>query len=175
MKSPTALATVAATLIALLTINTQAADLVPVKSQFNADEIKWIQSNGNSSISGAAFLQLNEKEQKGCSGFGVELLPVADYSNERILKIYGNNSLGKVLMKNNPPKFTPDPKEYHELVRKSQCDEKNQFSFKDLPAGEYYVIFFIIWKNEVGVDDGGALMKRVSLKAGENAIVQINK
>lgn len=111
MKSPTALATVAATLIALMTINTQAADLVPVKSQFNADEIKWIQSKGNSSISGAAFLQLNEKEQKGCSGFGVELLPVADYSNERILKIYGNNSLGKVLMKNNPPKFTPDPKE----------------------------------------------------------------
>jgi hypothetical protein len=175
MKSPVALATVAATLIALITINAQAAEPIQVKSQFNADEIKWIQTAGSSSISGTAFLRLNDKEQKGCAGFGVELLPVAAYSNERILNIYGNNSQGQVLMKDNPPKFTPDPKEYHELVRKSQCDEKNQFSFKDLPVGEYYVIFFIIWKNETGADDGGALMKRVSLKAGKSEVVEINK
>ena len=169
---PLKLAIMTAMLTGLFSIYSQAADPVQVKSQFNADEIKWIQSTGNSSISGSAFLQLNEKEQKGCAGFGVELLPVAGYSNERILKIYGNNSQGQVLMKDNPPKFTPDPVEYHELVRKSKCDEKNQFSFKDLPVGEYYVIFFIIWKNETGEDDGGALMRRVSLKANENVVVE---
>ncbi|PUA30585.1 MAG: hypothetical protein B0W54_08915 [Cellvibrio sp. 79] len=162
-----------AMLTGLFSVCSQAAGPVQVKTPFNADEIKWIQSAGNSSISGSAFLQLNEKEKKGCAGFGVELLPVAGYSNERILNIYGNNSQGQVLMKNNPPKFTPDPVEYHELVRKSKCDEKNQFSFKDLPVGEYYVIFFIIWKNEAGVDDGGAVMRRVSLKANENVVVEV--
>ncbi len=171
MKLHIKLSIFTATIFALMAIYSQAADPVEVKSQFNADEIKWIQSTGNSSISGSAFLRLNEKEQKGCAGFGVELLPVAGYSNERILNIYGNNSQGQVLMKDNPPKFTPDPTEYHELVRKSKCDEKNQFSFKGLPAGEYYVIFFIIWKDETGKDDGGAVMRRVSLKAGDNVVV----
>lgn len=157
----------------IFSVCSQAADPVQVKTPFNANEVKWIQSSGNSSISGSAFLQLNEKEKKGCAGFGVELLPVAGYSNERILNIYGNNSQGQVLMKDNPPKFTPDPTEYHELVRKSKCDEKNQFSFKDLPVGEYYVIFFIIWKDETGKDDGGAVMRRVSLKANDNVVVSV--
>lgn len=168
---PLKLAIMTAMITGLFSVCSQAADPVQVKSPFNANEIKWIQSTGNSSISGSAFLQLNEKEQKGCAGFGVELLPVAGYSNERILNIYGNNSQGQVLLKDNPPKFTPDPPEYHDLVRKSKCDEKNQFSFKGLPAGEYYVIFFIIWKDETGKDDGGAVMRRVSLKAGDNVVV----
>lgn len=173
MKLPTNFSMIAAAIFALISVHSLAADPVKIKSPFNADEIKWIQTNGNSSISGTAFLKLNEKEQKGCAGFSVELLPVSKYSNERIVNIYGNNSKGQVLMKDNPPKFTPDPVEYHELVRKSKCDEKNQFSFKDLPVGEYYVIFFIIWKNETGEDDGGALMRRVSLKENENVTIEI--
>lgn len=172
MKPLTKLSTIVAAVIALISIHSLAVDPVKIKSPFNADEIKWIQTSGNSSISGTAFLTLNEKEKKGCAGFGVELLPVSKYSNERIVNIYGNNSQGQVLMKDNPPKFTPDPVEYHDLVRKSKCDEKNQFSFKDLPVGEYYVIFFIIWKNETGVDDGGAVMRRVSLKANDNVVVE---
>lgn len=172
---PFRLPIIATAFMALSAIHLHAAELIQLKNQFNRDDVKWIQTNGNASISGTAFLQLNEKEQKGCAGFGVELLPVAKYSNERILKTYGNNSRGQVLLKDNPPKFTPDHPEYHELVRKSECDETNHFSFKDLPAGDYYVMVFIIWKNETGANDGGALMKRVSLKMGENRIIKINK
>lgn len=80
MKLLTKLSTIAVVLTALIITHSQAAGPVQLKSQFNADEIKWIKTNGNSSISGTAFLQLNEKEQKGCAGFGVELLPVASYS-----------------------------------------------------------------------------------------------
>ena len=164
--------TVFASFAAIHCANLYSAEPIELKSRFNLDEVKWIQTNGNSSISGSAFLSLSESEKKGCAGFNVELLPVASYSNERILKIYGNNSQGQVLLKDNPPKFTPDDPQYHELVRKSQCDENNHFVFKDIPAGDYYVMFFIIWKNDKGQEDGGVLMHNVSLGDGENKIVK---
>lgn len=153
----------------------QAAEPIQLKSQFKAADVEWIKGSGDSSISGTAFLKINDNEQKGCAGFNVELLPVAQYSNERIFNIYGNNSLGQILLKDGVPKFTPDHPGYHEFVRKSQCDNKNHFSFKDLPMGDYYVIVFVIWKDGEGQDVGGALMKKVSLKAGDNQVVEIKK
>jgi hypothetical protein len=153
--------------------NLYSADPVQLESRFDLEEVKWIQNKGNSSISGKAFLQLNKNEKKGCASFGVELLPVAKYSNERIFKTYGNNSQGQVLLKDNPPKFTPDHPKYHELVIKTVCDEKNAFTFNDLPAGDYYVIAFIIWKDEKGQDDGGAVMKKLSLGGGEDKTIDL--
>lgn len=153
--------------------NLFAVEPIQLESHFELEEVKWIQTQGNSSISGTAFLQLKKDEKKGCASFGVELLPVAKYANERIFKTYGNNSQGQVLLKDNPPKFTPDHPQYHELVKKSQCDDKNQFSFKNIPAGDYYVMVFVIWKNEAGQSDGGALMKRVVLGAGEDKAIEI--
>jgi len=151
------------------------AEPVQLESRFDLEEVKWIQTQGNSTISGTAFLQLNKDEKKGCASFGVELLPVAKYSNERIFKTYGNNSSGQILLKDNPPKFTPDHPQYHELVRKTVCDTKNNFTFIDLPAGDYYVIAFIIWKDEKGQSDGGAVMKKLSLGSGEKEAVELVK
>lgn len=154
--------------------NLYSAETVQLESRFDPEEVKWIQAQGNSSISGTAFLQLNRDEKKGCSSSGVELLPVAKYSNERIRKIYGSNSKGQVLVKDNPPKFTPDEPQYHELVRKTVCDEKNAFTFNNLPAGDYYVIAFIIWKDKKGQDDGGVVMKKLSLGNDETKTIDLS-
>lgn len=159
--------------VALLSVQLYAAEAIELESRFDFEEVKWIQKQGDSSISGTAILHLSENEQKGCAGFNVELLPVAKYSSERILKTYGNNSQGQVLLKDNPPKFTPDHPQYHELVRKSQCDGENHFLFKNIPAGEYYVMVFVIWKNDAGQSEGGALMKRVSLGVDEDKSIEI--
>lgn len=163
-------------LTALVTIhcaNLYAAEPIQLENRFDPEEVKWIQTQGNSSISGTAFLQLDKGEKKGCASFGVELLPVAKYANERIFKIYGNNLSGQILLKNKIPKFTPDHPQYHELVRKTVCDEKNAFTFNDLPAGDYYVIAFIIWKDEKGQEDGGVVMKKLSLGGGENKTIDL--
>ena len=160
-------------LAAMHCVNAYASELVELESRFNLDEVKWIQTQGNSSISGSAFLRLSDTEKKGCAGFNVELLPVAQYSNERILKIYGSNSQGQVLLKDNPPKFTPDHPQYHELVIKSQCDKNNNFTFKNLSAGKYYVMVFVIWKNAAEQEDGGVLMHQVSLVSDENKIIKM--
>jgi hypothetical protein len=155
-----------------LTFNSHAADaLVQLNSQFNADEIKWVREPGDSSVSGKVFLTLKDGSKKGCAGFTIELLPVTTYSSERILKTYGNTLHGQVLLEDKPPKFTPDAKEYHELLLKSTCNAKNEFEFTQVPAGEYYVMAFIIWDqtSETGtIKTGGAVMKRIKVSPKSN-------
>ncbi len=148
-----------------------------LESTFNIDDVKWVKAAGNSSIQGKAFIKLKNKETKGCAGFGVELLPAATYANERILKTYGNNDHGQILMEDNPPKFTPDAKEYHDMVIKTKCNTNNEFTFNNISAGEYYVIGFIIWdKNENGktVKAGGGVMKKVKVAANSCAEAILN-
>jgi hypothetical protein len=145
---------------------------VQLKNTFNIDDVKWVKTPGNSSIYGKAFLKLKNNESKGCAGFGVELLPAAKYSNERIFKTYSNNDHGQILMEDNPPKFTPDAKEYHDMVIKTKCNANNEFSFKNITPGEYYVIGFIIWDvNENGkpVKTGGGVMKKVTVAANSKS------
>lgn len=149
------------------------AEPVELKSRFNPEDVKWIQNHGDSSISGTAFLNIDGNEKKGCAGFSIELLPVTQYSSERIFKTYGNNFKGQVLLKDNPPKFTPDHPQYHELVRKAVCDETNGFKFEDLPVGDYYIVAVIIWKDLNGQNDGGAVMKKLSLVKGEHAVIKL--
>ena len=155
-----------------------AAEPVQLKSVFNLAEVEWVKEIGNSSLKGKAFLKLAGGEYKGCAGFNVELLPVAKYSNERILKTYGNNEQGQILLKDNPPKFTPDAKEYHDMVIKTQCNENNEFSFSQIKSGDYYIMGFIIWDAAVDgktVKDGGAVMKRIHINEKESPEVLIKK
>jgi hypothetical protein len=150
-------------------------DPVELESEFDRDEVKWIREAGNSSVEGQAFLKLKDGTLKGCSGFSVELLPVAKYSNERIFKTYGNNERGQVLLEDNPPKFTPDAKEYHDMVIKTRCNERNEFLFSNVPSGAYYVMAFIIWDvSEKGVASktGGGVMNRVHVKPNSKNRVQ---
>lgn len=152
------------------------SDPVELDSEFDSNEVKWIKETGNSSVSGEAFLRLKDGTFKGCSGFGVELLPVAKYSNERILKTYGNTDHGQVLLEDNPPKFTPDAKEYHEMVIKSVCNERNEFSFSNVASGTYYVIAFIIWdvnEKDGASKSGGGVMKRINVKPNSENRIQL--
>ncbi|RZA07850.1 MAG: hypothetical protein EOO68_02830 [Moraxellaceae bacterium] len=94
------------------------------------------------------------------------MLPVAKYSNERIRHTYTNNEQGQILVKDNPPRFTPDVKEYHDMVIKGQCNENNEFSFEQIKSGDYYIMAFIIWdsgSNTQSIKEGGAVMKRIHI------------
>ncbi|GGY65727.1 hypothetical protein GCM10011613_07010 [Cellvibrio zantedeschiae] len=163
-------------LLALLTAASfaQAAEPIQLKNPFSIDEVKWVKEVGNSSVKGKVFLKLPDGQYKGCAGFNIELLPVAKYSSERIFNVYGNNEQGQILLKDNPPKFTPDPKEYHELLIKGQCNEKDEFLFANVKSGDYYLMAFIIWDAKVDAKpakDGGAVMKRIHVK--ENATLEV--
>ena len=135
------------------------SDPIRLESKFDPNEISWVKKKGSASIEGEAYIKLEDGTYKGCSGFNIELLPVSDYSSERIYKTYGSNDSGQILISENPPKFTPDAKEYHDLVLKTKCSENNKFSFSNVHPGNYYVMAFIIW----GENQGGGVMKRVTV------------
>ncbi|RYG12397.1 MAG: hypothetical protein EOO07_19115 [Chitinophagaceae bacterium] len=149
---------------------------VELKNEFSVDEIKWVTKKGNSSVYGEAFLKLNDGTLKDCSGFNIELLPAAKYSNERIFKTYGNNNSGQILLEDNPPKFTPDVKEYHEMLIKSTCDNDGKFIFNNVPSGNYYLIAFIIWdanESNKPTKTGGAVMKRVEIRENSKHRIEL--
>lgn len=151
-----------------------AAEPIQLKSRFDPEQVQWVAQPGDAHVSGTAFLTLGDGTRKSCAGFNVELLPVADYSSERIRLTYGNNQQGQILLDQNPPAFTPDAPAYHELLLKSQCDEQGVFAFNKVPAGEYYVMVFVIWRDMVGGamrPQGGAVMKRIRVEAGAQVSV----
>lgn len=148
--------------IFLLSHQALSSERIEVESKFDPDEISWVKKDGNVIVEGEAYIKLEDGSYKGCSGFNIELLPVSAYSDERIFKTYGNNKSGQILLKENPPKFTPDHKLYHDLVIKNTCDSKNRFSFSNVHPGDYYIMAFIIWNGT----EGGGVMKRVSVQDG---------
>jgi len=166
----------ALSLLVLLTVAVQgtlapkalAGDAVKIDSEFKADEVKFVKQPGTSTVTGKAFLKLADGTYKDCAGFNIELLPVAAYSNERITKTYGNNQHGQILLEQNPPKFTPDVPEYHEMLLKGSCDQRGEFRFSKVPAGDYFVMAFIIWETSTTPPrkTGGGVMKRITVPAG---------
>ena len=153
-----------------------ASDPIKLSSSFNEDEIVWVTNKGSASVFGTAYLELENTEKRGCASFNVELLPVARYSSERILKTYGNNEGGQILLSQNPPKFEPDVKRYHELVISTTCNSENQFEFHGVPQGDFYVLAFIIWsekKDGVEKKFGGAVMKKIQVKANSKMKVKL--
>lgn len=149
-------------------------DTITLKQDFVPSEAEWVKNEGTSKVDGEAYLKLKNGEYRGCAGFNIELLPASKYANERIFRTYGNNTQGQILMSENPPKFSPDIKEYHEYLLKTKCDENNYFSFSNIPAGEYYVIAFIIWGDAPNLKGGGA-MKNVHVGEGESRNVVLKR
>jgi hypothetical protein len=137
---------------------------IQLDSTFDVDSVKWVREPGDATVTGKAALKLRDGSSKDCAGFEVELLPVATYSSERIFRTYGNNHAGQILLEDNPPKFTPDAPGYHEYLIKGACNPAGEFRFEHVPAGDYFVMVFIIWELpglNPPVKTGGALMKRI--------------
>jgi len=115
-----------------------ATEPLPLESHFSEDELQWLKEEGTATVKGKAYIKLADGSYKGCDGFNIELLPATSYSSERIQKTYGNTQQGQILISQNPPKFTPDPKAYHELTLKAKCGENDAFVFENVPQGRIF-------------------------------------
>lgn len=143
---------------------TMAAEPVKLESPFNIDDVKFVKEVGSSTVTGTASLRLADGSVKGCAGFSIELLPVAAYSRERIVRTYGNDQRGQILLEQDPPKFKPDEPRYHDMLIKGACNQRGEFRFDQVPAGDYFVIAFIIWDDASGSTPrktGGGVMGRI--------------
>jgi hypothetical protein len=155
-----------------------AEEPLQLESAFNVDDVKFVKQAGTSTVTGSAFLRLADGTTKGCSGFNIELLPVAAYSKERITRTYGNDQQGQILIEQNPPKFTPDVPEYHDMLIKGACDLRGTFNFSNVPAGSYFVIAFIIWDDASSAaprKTGGGVMKRIDVPSASRVKIVLGQ
>jgi hypothetical protein len=143
-----------------------ASEPVKLDNAFDPQAVSFVKQTGTSAVSGKASIKLADGTVRNCAGFNIELLPVAAYSKERIVKTYGNDQQGQILMEQNPPKFTPDAPEYHDMLIKGACDVRGEFTFSNVPAGDYFVIALIIWDDAFSATPrkmGGGAMKRIQV------------
>lgn len=59
----------------------------------------------------------------------------------------------------------PDPR-YKLLLRKSRCDAQGNFAFRDLPAGDWFVVTDDFW-TAGGNRQGSGLLRRVTVREGQ--------
>ena len=157
-------------LVVSCTGNNTVQNKEPIKivNEFSEDEVKWFKSKGDASINGIAKFKSKAGVLQFGDKFRIELMPYCSYTEERLNKIYKNNDSGFVYIEEGIPKFTPDPKGYHETI-KVMCNSQGEFKFNNLPKGEYYVIAFMLWDGT-----GGGIMRHLTLEESESKFIEMS-
>jgi hypothetical protein len=151
--------------------------IIMIQNSFNSDEVSWFNNAGKGTIKGIAKFKSKTGEVHYGKEFRIELMPFSLYTQERLNHLYPNKKSGYIFIQDGVPKFTPDPEGYH-ATKKTMCNAKGEFEFTGLPAGEYYVIAFMIWdvpsNNGNAIKDGGGIMQRITLDNGKLGIVEMS-
>lgn len=136
-------------------------------STFNEAEFAPYEKDGNSTITGQAFLKTRGGDVKFGAGNTVTLLPATSYTKEiRERVTIGGERLG------------PEDSRLQKYRKTTIADGNGNFEFKDLPAGEYLLSCQITWEipGDYGLrTTGGIAYGAVKVKADETAKVILTR
>lgn len=102
---------------------------------FNESEYVGSPNSGETIVTGKIFLTDQLKQTQVGSGCEVRLEPVTSYSNQWF----------EVSYRNNRPLAAADPR-YGKYVLTSTADNKGNFTFEKVAAGEYYLSGLVKWR-----------------------------
>lgn len=148
---------------------------INLTSTFDSESAAYILKEGTGTISGNASLTDPHGETISCAGNNVYLVPVTEYSTERYHHLFGKNGNGfssdDIIFH---IKFKPDNPEFRKYMKVSTCNYIGEFTFDNIPAGEYYLGTNIISEIEgYNTIEGGALAKKISLQEGQNLKIKL--
>jgi len=177
MKNLTRFASVMSILLFFVSCVPTSVKKVTLVNDFNKEDAQYVLSEGDNTITGQSFLKTRGGEVKTCSGSRVSLVPVNDYSTERMRHIYGSNFSGYTSYYNAKKiEFSNNNPGYFRLKRDTVCDAQGNFEFKNVPDGSYYITTSVVWEvpNQYSTSfEGGALMKKVTVSGGEEKKVYV--
>ena len=142
--------------------------LVELKTPFNELVTQIPMRPGKNEITGSAFMRRNDGNLVTCAGHAVDLIPVTDYSTERMIMLYGSaeSGLQRPLRPGSiVPATTPDA--YKKLRYTTTCDVRGEFEFLDIADGDWFITAPVVWMAGA-VTQGGYLMKRVTVEGGQH-------
>lgn len=152
---------------------TSAKPPIQVQSRFDPQEVAWFSQAGSNTIRGSAVLRTVGGDVKTCGGLKVSLVPVSTYALERVRRSYGSDQRGYMPARKGVNLVTPPPG-YLQTTKETRCDADGDFTFPNLPDGDYFVVTMITWGIPTRYftrTEGGHLMQRVRLAGGQTAEV----
>ena len=133
-------------------------------ANFSASDFAWSQRPGTNIIAGKVALRRGDLRYT-CAGASVVLTPETAWSSRRMAALYGSTTRA-ALPADEVRSRTPNapPGDAGPYVKRTTCDEADQFAFGGLADGAWYAITIV---RPVGVQGGTmALMKRVVVGNG---------
>lgn len=139
----------------------------PISSsaQFSAADFAWSQRPGSNIIAGKVAYR-DGAARYTCAGSTVVLTPETTWSRRRMAALYGSGDRAALpsdeVRRRTPTAPAGDAGPY---VKRTTCDEADQFAFGALPDGAWYAITIA---RPVGAPNGAtvALMRRVVVRGG---------
>jgi len=137
-------------------------------AQFSAGDFAWSQRIGGNIIAGKVAYRQGAVRYT-CAGSAVVLTPETPWSTRRMAALYGSAERAALpadeVRRRTPSAPAGDAGPY---VKRTTCDEADQFAFGSLPDGAWYAITIV---RPVGASGGGtvALMKRIVVRGGRTA------
>lgn len=139
-----------------------------IKTTYDPAVTVWAQQKGTATIRGQAFLKTRGGDVKLCAGNEVGLIPDSPYVEEIAAAMRSGQFSGPA---NKDPAYVAS-------VRRTLCDAQGNFSFHDLPAGEWIVQAVVRWQVPIGASmlrQGGVLIKRATTKPGETTDIIVTE
>ena len=108
---------------------------------YNELEYVHFKEAGTAKVTGQAFLRTSSGDVKYAAGSRVSLVPVTSISNQWYYQWY--------LVENhiNPEKVVAKADTRHLAIkRRTKADGEGKFTFRNIPAGEYFINTSVVWK-----------------------------
>lgn len=149
---------------------------LPPPIAFNAAEAEFSRAKGVAVLKGQSFLRRNDGMVVYGAGSDVMLVPKTNHSEQALQNSFGGrkqrpeiNLLGSNVLGNDlklDPGFQP-------FIRKTKADGQGNFTFENIPPGQYYVLSRVTWcaPSRYGCDQqGGDLMETITVTPTENVV-----
>jgi hypothetical protein len=135
---------------------------------FPEAEYAALPKTGTGVVTGQAFLKTRGGDVKTGAGNTIYLNPVTSYSKYAYEFRYSSGGIAP-----------PDPRIYG-YMRETIADASGRFTFRNVPAGEYYVTGKVTWEAPTGYQhsmqtQGGAIWKPVTVDDGATVEVMLTR
>jgi hypothetical protein len=139
---------------------------------FSASDFAWSQKSGRNVIAGRVAYRLGGARYS-CAGASVVLTPETAWSRRRMAVLYGTGERAALPTDDVRARTaTAPPGDAGPYVKRTTCDEGDQFAFGGLPDGAWYVITVARPANNPK-GESMALMRRVVVRGGRTANVTL--
>ncbi len=133
------------------------------------EEFGWSTRPGANVLNGNLTYRPAAGQTWSCSGQSVALTPETTYSRNRMMALYGSADRALHPVATVQTRSAANPgMDYSQFVRSTACDAQNNFAFRDLPDGAYYIIARVRQTVPPVAGSDRVVMQRVELRGGEN-------